>query len=153
MNQLAAFSVESSSLLGVVLSSAMVYVPATLVARSLELAWMLRASQRRPAAIPFFGMHLGAALVSAIVSPALCYLAGGLMVGATGLEPGETTPLLWIVWWLISYAVPLQLHYTANSVLTRVGEECRIVPGWMPLVWAGVTAITVTVAWIPIWIE
>jgi len=136
---------------GLLLWCFIAYVPVAMVLRLLEFVWVRRVSERTPAFWPFLGLHLGAAAVSALFGPVLCYLIGGQVAVALGISVGSVTVELWVTWWLISYALPLQLHYTANSILTRVGDEGKLKPGWMPWAWAGTTAVGVAVAWVPFW--
>lgn len=137
--------------LGLMLWALLAYLPVALLLRSAEYALMRRACPRKPTPGRFFLLHAGAAAVSALFAPALCYLVGGQVAVALGIPLGRVTSELWITWWLISYALPLQLHFTANSILTRRQEDGKILPGWMPWLWALVTAIAVTAAWIPFW--
>jgi hypothetical protein len=144
-------SAMPTGLVGVMLWAFLAYVPAAMVLRIAEFPLMRRWCERKPYLGRFMLLHAGAAGVSALFAPALCYLVGGQVAVALGIPLGQVTFELWLTWWLISYALPLQLHFTANSILTRREEDGKILPGWMPWLWALVTATAVTLAWIPFW--
>ncbi len=140
-------------LAGLLLVGFVLYLPIALLLRLPEYWLMQRLSERNPRLLPFFGLHAGAAAVSALFAPALCYLMGGQILVALGLSETSDSgvAVLRVSWWLISFALPLQLHYTANSVLCRIGAEGRISPKWLPWLWAGNTALAVSLAWLPLW--
>jgi hypothetical protein len=134
--------------------SMLLYVPASVAFRSAEFALLGRVSARRPAPLKFFPLHLGSAAVSALFTPLLCYLVGGQLMRALGYTDStafEGSWVMWLAFWLMSLAVPLQLHYTVNSILCRLDSEGTLQPRWLPWLWTATTALSVTCAWVPLW--
>ncbi len=130
------------------------YIVPMILLRVPEFLVMKKVCRSSFRVLSFWGLHFGSAFVIAVFTPALCYVVGPQVMKALGHRDVGSYNFsfdMWAAFYLISIAVPLQLHYTVNARLSIRNQDGKIEPGWFAWYWSFNSIGAVTLAWLPLW--
>lgn len=131
------------------------YGAPTLLLRALEFAIGAQTAEVKPGLATYAKMQLLATLGHALFTPALCYVAAGLVYkGGQFTNPAafSSSVYFWASAWFVGILLPVQFHYSLNRRIYSNDAEQTVRPAWLSWLWGCNSLIAATLMWVPLWL-
>jgi hypothetical protein len=130
------------------------YGTPTALLRAIEFVVGARVAAVKPRLLRYAGMQFLATLGQAVFTPALCYVAAGLVYkGGQFTDPNafSTSAYFWASAWIVGILLPVQFHYSLNRRIYSSDPEQTVVPAWLSWYWGANSVLAATLMWVPLW--